>query len=133
MKYVHTALYKVKGLTLAPGQDERELVIDANRNLRAFIARQPDEHCLDGDRAGVVASMMLNGLFGAARVGSFEEALASELEKLRERRKADLRGSSALVIEVTGDVEDFLTPPHREQEGFVISFEGPPKELIRQR
>jgi hypothetical protein len=132
MKYVHTQIFRVRGLTILAADGDKELVVDEARGLRAVLTSCPDDLTLEADRGVVLAGMILGGIFGSADQATITEPVTARLLELRESRKKELGAASVLVISVTREVADFELSHQQELDEFVVGFGGPSKSAIRE-
>ncbi len=133
MRYDFIAVYELIGVSLADANHVEDLVTFPSTGAHAILCSDIDERLMEHDRAYVIGGLLLEGLFGKAEEGSFEERLAHNLERLREQRRKQSTGRAFVVFEATGQVESFNPRTERELPEFIIAFEGTPKEGIRSR
>src|SRR5262245_46574676 len=133
MKYRYTAIYSIKGITLAPDSGDVELVNDPKRNLKAVVTSQVNNHSFEGDRALAVADLMLRGLFQAEPSSrEFKERVSDAVGSVRASRQKEFGNGPFLVVVAEGEVAAFNPSHERDAGDFIVCFDACPKDSIRE-
>ena len=107
MKYRHTVVYQVRGITLDPSGGDKEVIVSPVNNVRATLTNELDKYCFEGDRKIAVANMMLTGLIGQAGTGNFDQRLADAITEHRVTRHKEFGNGPFRVFEIAQEVENF--------------------------
>jgi hypothetical protein len=138
MKYLHAIVFKVRGVVVPAEAADIELVVDSSRDILVVLTNRPDALCGECDRGTAIANLLLTHIFirhtpmDLAKPDESNEVIATEVEKVRETRKADFGEGPCIVIKIEGQVADFVSESETEHRDFIIGLEGSPKAMIQQ-
>lgn len=117
-----------------PSADMEGAVIELSApGARGRLTGDLDSLPPEVDQATAAGSLLLHGIFGQGRGGTPEERLAQEVEDIRQRRRKESGEGAFLVVEASGEVENFEPQPQRDLAGFVFAIGDAPKKEIRAR
>lgn len=146
MRFVHAVVFKLRGIILPPETQDRELVIDSDRNIRAVLTNNPDDICIELDRNNALSRLILSTILHAnpatldpSKPEAWTEAVATEVNRLRESRKTDFGDGPCMIVFRDGHVDDYSVAHQREYPDLIIAFDNnspspsSPKEAIRQK
>lgn len=130
MKYSHTSIYWLKGLS--PSRVEEEITIDLPLSVQAVLTSNPNDYCFEGDRMAAFANLLLDGVFGRANSDTFDECLEKALAEIKESREKEFEPGLYLVFIREGNISNFMPSHEEELEEFVVCFDGASKEEIQE-
>jgi hypothetical protein len=131
VKYSHTVIYWIKGLSPSQAENSKEIIINLAVNFQLVLTSSPDTYCFEGDRHMAVAGLLLNGMFGLANSGTFEERLEETLLEIKESRKQKFGIGVYLIFLRRRKINTFSPSHERELESFVVCFDGASKQEIQ--
>lgn len=133
MQFRYVVGFQLIGV-VRPSADMEGAVIELSvQGARGRLTGDLDSLPPEVDQATAAGSLLLHGLFGQSREGTPEERLAQEVEDIRQRRRKESGEGAFLVVEASGEVEDFEPQPQRDLAGFVLAIDDAPKKEIRAR
>ncbi len=86
MKYIHTQVFRTRGVTVSADDGHKELIVDAVRGLKAVLANNLDELIKEADRSLAVAKIFLMSVLGSPNPAPITEAIATKMEEIRDSR-----------------------------------------------
>jgi hypothetical protein len=131
MKFKHILAFAVHGLTSSSLEEDIDLIVTDEPEVRAMLLKDPDKNLYIIDRGLALATLMLRGFFGEAKEGERAQLLEEEVAQIRSKWKKQAKGASILVIDITGDIEADLSGAQRETADFVVIFDAVDKEHLR--
>lgn len=133
MQYKYVAVHELIGITRPAGGEEQVLVEYPAINAKSLITYDVESHLLELDKASVIRSLMLKGVFDPTTKGTLEERLTHKLKELKEKRKKDVGQGVFVIFEAEGEVKSFEPRNEREMPDFIIAIDGAPKQPIRSK
>jgi len=133
MRYRYVVAYSLVGI-IRPNEQLEGVVIELPAaGVLGTLTGNLESIPIEVDQATAVGSQMLRALVGQAGEGTPEERIAKEVDEIRQRRIREAGQGALLLVEATGEVEDFSIDPQRELAGFVCALCDSPKSDIRNR
>jgi hypothetical protein len=126
MKYKFVEAYRVKGLV---GPSKIKSLINEPR-FSAFLIENPNDILTEVDKRTAIANLILDGLVSGRPEGKLDDFINSQIVEIKsERIKKGANGY--LIIEITGEIEEYKPSVEREHEGVHIAFDVVDKDEIR--
>lgn len=133
MRYTHTSLTPVRGLSpSSPPQDE-EIYADLSAGIRALLTSEPDRHCTLLDQSRCLAEMILTPLVGQQQPGTVFERLEKQVAARWQRRAEKFKAGVFLHFEASGSIDPIAPHTQRDCGEFLIGLDGLPLDEIRAR
>jgi hypothetical protein len=134
VKYVYTAIFSIKGLSMHPSAGDELLLVDPAAGIRAILTSQPDPHSLEGDRALAVAGLMLQGIVSSKCVAKeFKLRVTDAVAEIKAARQKEFGTRPFLVVIGEGEAASFTPSQQRDAEDFIVCFDAADKDEIRGR
>lgn len=130
MHYRHTVVYRVRGIVLPEGT-ERILVDRPDEELRAWLTTAVDTYCAEGDQRDTVANMLLDGAFGADNPQPWQDRLVQGVTQMQAQRRNRFSNGPFVVIAKTGPLSSYTPSVEREEQPFILCFDGSDTKAIR--
>lgn len=133
MQFRYVVGFQLIGVVRPSPETEGAVIELSAQGARGRLTGDLDSLPPEVDQATAAGNFLLNGIFGHGREGTPEERLAQEVEDIRQRRRKESGEGAFLVVEASGEVEDFEPQPQRDLSGFVLAIDDAPKKEIRAR
>lgn len=132
MTFTHHRAWRVVGGIGMP-VDTDCVKLAAGENWSYTLVRAIDDSFENCDQGMALGHLTLQGIFGPAKIGTLEERLAAEIEKIRLARSKKIGGSPLLLFVGNGEIDVSASEPALQREDYILKFDAFDKETIRKQ
>ncbi len=132
MAFTHLCAWRViGGIGMPAGVDVVPLA--SGPDWSYSLTKDIDAACAHGDRGMALGHLALQGIFGAAKIGTLDERLAAEVAEIREARRRRTGGFPLLVFQAKGQIAVTVGKNVQQHGDFVLTFDAYDKSEVRHR
>ncbi len=130
----YVAVWKLRGANrLVAKQTTVVLASSSEPEITASVTADPEPHLCHIDRAGALATLLLQGLFAPEKDNTPEERLAAGIEAVQARRAKQTGKGVFLVFAGKEHVPSREPVSQRDTKEFAVCFDAVDKEAVRSK